>query len=92
MEHFEAERRVEFLHEMTVSEDNMLDNMKETAVFIVLLVSESKLRRFEHFGDFDLLYVLFSSKRLCSHFWEASQFSKIATLFLSLNIVIYGKA
>lgn len=46
MEHFEAERRVEFLHEMTVSEDNMLDNMKETAVFIVLLVSKSKLKRF----------------------------------------------
>lgn len=63
------ERHVEFLHEMTVSEENMLDSMKETAVFTVLLGSESKSRRFKHFSYFDLLYVLFSSKRLYSHFW-----------------------
>ena len=46
MEHFEVERQVEFLHEMTVSEENMLDNMKETAIFTVLLGSESKSKRF----------------------------------------------
>ena len=68
MEHFEVERQVEFLHEMTVSEENMLDNMKETAIFTVLLGSESKSKRFQHFSYFDLLYVLFSSKRLYSHF------------------------
>lgn len=46
MEYFEVERHVEFLHEMTVSEENMLGNMKDIAVFIVLLGSESKWKRF----------------------------------------------
>lgn len=46
VEYFEVERHVEFLHEMTVSEENMLGNMKDIAVFIVLLGSESKWKRF----------------------------------------------
>lgn len=45
MEYSEMERHVEFLHEMIVSEENMLDNTKETAVFIGLLGSESKLKK-----------------------------------------------
>lgn len=41
VEYSEAERNVEFLPEMAISEDNMLDHTKETAILIVLLGSES---------------------------------------------------
>lgn len=45
VEYFEVGRNIEFLHEMTVSEENVLDNMKKIAIFMILPGFESRLKR-----------------------------------------------
>ena len=47
VEYSEVERNIEFLHEITISAENVLDNIKkkQTAIFIILLGSESRLKR-----------------------------------------------
>lgn len=46
VEYSEVERNIEFLHEITISEENVLDNIKKnTAIFIILFGSGSRLKR-----------------------------------------------
>ena len=45
VEYFEVGRNIEFLHEMTVNEENVLDNMKKIAIFMILPGFESRLKR-----------------------------------------------
>lgn len=45
VQYFEIGRNIEFLHEITISEENVLNNMKNIAIFMRLLGFESRLKR-----------------------------------------------
>ena len=70
VEYFEVGRNIEFLHEMTVNEENVLDNMKKNSNFYDTSWFWIQIEKvFNILATFSGLFsMLFSSKRLCSHF------------------------